>query len=102
MGEAQSQGCVCANPDGDEPIGTTRGPGAPDVDYDQFCALTPGHVDEGNLMYIGAIEIRPPRDDHVGILDPLWIGPSHWPNRQLPGFPTTRVAHRSSINTRCP
>ena len=51
-------------------------------------------------MHVGAIEIRPPGDNQVGLLDTLRVSPAGWPNGQLPGFPTARVTDRASIDAR--
>src|SRR4029453_3059468 len=84
----------------EETIRTTGGSGAPDIDNHQLSPFAPGHIDEGNLMHVGAIQIGSPGDNVVGVLDALRLRAPRWSDRQLPGFATARVTHGASVDPR--
>ena len=98
MRQAQRQGRIRTHSNGDEPVSPARRAGAPDIDHHQSGTFASGHIDEGNLMHIGAVQIGPPGDDVVRILHALRLRPPCCADRQLPGFPTARVAHGASIH----
>src|SRR5215510_5027151 len=100
MRYAQGQGRIRAHPYRDEPISPARGPGAPDIDHHQLSPFASGHINERNLMHVSAIQIGPPGDNVVGVLDALRLRAPRWSDRQFPGFATARVAHSASVDPR--
>src|ERR1043166_9222744 len=100
MRHTQGEGRIRAYADRDEPISPACGSRAPDIDPHQLSPFAPGHINEGNLMYVGTIQIGPPGDHEVGVLDALRLRAPRWPDRQFPGFTTARVAHGASVHPR--
>src|SRR4030095_5974528 len=88
--------------DRDKPISSARSARAPDINHHELSPLAPGHIDEGNLMHVGAVQIRPPGDYVVGVWDALRLRAPRWSNCELPGFATARVTHGASVHPRRP
>ena len=96
--DAERQGGVGADPDGQVEVGGAGAARAARVDHDdRHAGLLALALGQGPEMHVGGSQVGAPRDHQVGIDDRFGIGAAHRADRHFPGGLAARVADRTGL-----